>query len=113
MKITLQNCFNDKIEFEVETKNFKMAKYEIISGDEVLTIYYKNCTEQTFDSDKHLRVEDRQDYEVHLYNVKELKLINQLPFTKDPKSIFANNNYKRCDALTELLTALRASGGKK
>ena len=113
MKITLQNCFNDKVEFEVETKNFQIAKYEIISGDEVLTVYYKNGSEQTFDSDKHLRIENRQDYEVHLCNVKELKLINQLPFTKDPNSFFANNNYERCYALTDLLTALRASRSKK
>lgn len=113
MKIILQNCFNDKVEFEVETKNFKLAKYEIISGDEVLTVFYKNYSEQTFDSDKHLRVENHHDYEMELYNVKELKLINQLPFTENPESLLANNNYERCYALTDLITALRASGGKK
>lgn len=110
MKIVLQNCFADKVEFEVNTDNIRFARYNIISGDEVLTVYYLDKDKEVFDSDKHGRHLHYDDYEVMLYSVDELKLINNLPILKDEK--FRTITYDRYNELEELLKKHREGGAK-
>lgn len=110
MKIVLQNCFADKVEFEVNTDNIRFARYNIISGDEVLTVYYLDKDKEVFDSDKHGRHLHYDDYEVMLYSVDELKLINNLPILKDEK--YRTITYDRYYQLEELLTKHRQGGAK-
>lgn len=110
MKIVLQNCFADKVEFEVNIDNIRFARYNIISGDEVLTVYYLDKDSEVFDSDKHGRYLHYDDYEVMLYSVDELKLINNLPTLRDKK--FRTITYDRYNKLEELIKKYREGGAK-
>lgn len=110
MKIVLQNVFADKVEFEVNTDNIRFARYNIISGDEVLKVYYLDGSSQIFDSDKHGRHLHYDDCEVMLYSVDELKLINKLPILKDEK--YRTITDDRCNQLEELLKKHREGGAK-
>ena len=110
MKIVLQNCFADNVEFEVDTDNIRFARYNVISGDEVLKVYYLDGSSQIFDSDKHGRYLHYDDYEVMLYSVEELKLINKLPILKDKK--YRTITYDRYEELEELLRKHREGGAK-
>lgn len=102
MKIVLQNYFADKVEFEVNTDNIRFARYNIISGDEVLTVYYLDKDREVFDSDKHGRHLHYDEYEVLLYSFDELKLINKLPIIPEDEVCF-----KRADELEKLLSNYR------
>lgn len=96
MKLKLVNYINDIKEFKISPKkllNFQFAIYEVISGDEVLTIYYKDGTEDYFNTE--LRFTSYYDDRIPIYSVEQLKLINKLDLEQ--------SSYERADALDELV----------
>ena len=105
MKLKLVNYAGDIKEFKISSKkllNFQFAIYEVISGDEVLTIYYKDGTEDYFRTDFPSMIFN--DAKVSIYSVEQLKLINKLDLEQ--------GSYERADALEELVEETRKNKKK-
>ena len=100
MKLKLVNYVGDIKEFKISPKkllNFQFAIYEVISGDEVLTIYYKDVTEDYFNTE--LRFISYHDEKISIYSVEQLKLINKLNLEA--------SSYERADALDKFVDETR------
>lgn len=107
MEIKLMNCYDEVQNFELDDKkleNFLVAVYEIVSGDETLTIVYKNGKEDFFDSDTNLRMASFYDQTTYLVSLRELKLMDRLGVRGD--------SYDRGEELEELLVKYRRSHAK-
>ena len=68
MKIKLMNAFEDMVEFDVgKIKDINLIVINVVSGDEIMDVYYKNGETKTFDSDRHGRCMSFQDARYVLY----------------------------------------------
>lgn len=54
-KYKLKNCFGDVCELKLEMRDVKYIFKQIISGDDVFLVIYKNGEVKKFDSDMHFR----------------------------------------------------------
>lgn len=78
---------------ENKLENMICAIYEIISGDEILTIIYKNGEQEKHDTCNY-RYMDFNDERIMLLDKQELLLINKLK---------SNYSYDRADKLKKLI----------
>lgn len=76
--IKLMDCYDKKSKFIIkDIDNILFAKYELYSGDETLTVYYKNNKVVFYDSCTSIRLESWHENEV-LLNKEQLKIFNRL-----------------------------------
>ena len=93
LKIKLYDYEETKQEFEIENiENVILAIYEVISGDENLTIFYNNNKVIRYDACDTYRLQNHYDEEIYLTK-EQLTKINKLKGT---------NSYDRARQLEKI-----------
>lgn len=104
IKINLIDYKNAISTFTIDSekmKKFMMARIELISGDEVLTIYFENGKTRLDSSNS--RFQNHYDDEIEMYNIEEFNVLLKLPTKANEICL----SYRRMNMLRKKLMALR------